>query len=175
MSNYIRAFVPGGTFFFTVCLADRSQVLLVEQADLLRRCFERERLAHPFLTDAAVVLPDHRHCIWTLPPNDGDFSNRWRRIKAAFSAALPESEHRSRSRLQRGERGIWQRRFWEHSIRDERDLAAHIDYIHFNPVKHGYADCAADWPLSSFNRYVEQSRLPADWGGDFEPAVDPPD
>jgi putative transposase len=166
MPNYIRASVAGGTFFFTLALADRSDRLLTEHIALLRKAFCDERQTHPFRVDAIVILPDHLHCLWTLPPGDDDFSNRWRRIKAAFSSGLPEHEPRSASGITKGERGIWQRRFWEHCIRDEQDFSAHADYIHFNPVKHGLATRVADWPFSSFHRHVRQGLLPANWGGD---------
>ena len=110
-----------------------------------------------------VVLPDHLHCIWTLPPGDADFSARWHDIKSRFSARIPREEWLSERRLRTGERGIWQRRFWEHAIRDDRDFATHVDYIHFNPVKHGHAARVADWRYSSFHRYVTKGLLPLDW------------
>jgi putative transposase len=164
MPNYIRAHVAGGTYFFTVALAERSGHLLTQHIDLLRNAFRDERRAHPFAVDAIVVLPDHLHCLWTLPPGDDDFSSRWRRIKAAFSSGLPKVERRSASRVMKGERGIWQRRFWEHTIRDQCDFDRHVDYIHFNPVKHGLVVRVADWPFSSFHRYVARGALPLDWG-----------
>ena len=119
------------------------------------------RRRRPFRIDGWVVLPDHLHCIWTLPAGDVDFTTRWRLIKAGFAKHLPKTEHRSR----RGERGIWQRRFWEHAIRDERDYASHMDYLHFNPVKHGHVRRVADWPYSSFARCVERGIYPCDWAG----------
>ena len=122
------------------------------------------RQQSPFRIDAMVVLPDHLHGVWTMPAGDCDFPKRWRRIKAGFSAAIPDTEPRSASRRRHGERGIWQRRYWEHLIRDERDLAAHVDYIHYNPVKHGYVQRVQDWPHSSFHRYVRDVLLPLDWG-----------
>lgn len=164
MPDYIRAAVPGGSYFFTVALADRSETLLVERIAALRMAFRDEMQTHRFQIDAIVVLPDHLHCIWTLPPDDADFPGRWRRIKAAFSASLPKTEGVSESRRSKGERGIWQRRYWEHLIRDERDLAAHVDYIHFNPVKHGYVEKAVNWPHSSFHRHVRLGLVSADWG-----------
>lgn len=165
MPNYIRAQVPGGSYFFTISLAERGGHLLTDNIDLLRAAFRDERRTHPFTIDAIVVLPDHLHCVWTLPPHDCDFSNRWRRIKAGFSSRLPKGERRSASRVATGERGIWQRRFWEHWIRDERDFSVHVDYIHFNPVKHGCVSRVVDWPFSSFHWYVKQGVLLADWGG----------
>ena len=166
MPNYIRAAVPGATYFFTVALAQRSESLLVDHIEALRKAFRDEQRAHPFDVDAIVVLPDHLHAVWTLPPGDADFPARWRGIKASFSASLPAGERRSGSRRSKGERGIWQRRYWEHLIRDERDLQAHIDYIHYNPVKHGYTARVVDWPYSSFHRLVRKGMLPADWGGE---------
>ena len=112
-----------------------------------------------------VVLPDHLHVIWTLPPGDADYPLRWALIKSAFSRSLPKTEFIRDSRLAKRERGIWQRRYWEHQIKDEADLQAHVDYLHFNLVKHGYVRCVADWPFSSFHRYVRQGLLPADWAG----------
>ena len=166
MPNYIRANVPGGSYFFTVALAERSGTLLVDHVDALRRAFRTEYQASGFKVEAIVVLPDHLHCIWTLPPGDADFPGRWQRIKAAFSQGLPHTERISQSRQSKGERGIWQRRYWEHLIRDERDMDAHVAYIHFNPVKHGHVERVADWPHSSFHRFVRQRLIPADWGGE---------
>jgi putative transposase len=116
-----------------------------------------------FHIDAWVILPDHLHCVWTLPPGDDDFTNRWRMIKQGFSKALPMTERRSSVRIARGERGLWQRRFWEHAIRDDGDYAAHVDYCHINPLKHGYVKRVADWPYSTFHRYVERGVYPLDW------------
>ena len=113
-----------------------------------------------------VVLPDHLHAIWTMPENDGDYSMRWRMIKSMFSHSLPNDERISVSRLAKGERGIWQRRYWEHQIRDELDFQRHVDYIHINPVKHGHVQRVKDWPHSSFHRYVREGLLPDSWAGD---------
>jgi putative transposase len=115
--------------------------------------------------DAIVILPDHLHAVWTLPDGDRDFALRWRLIKAAFSRGLSAGERISASRARKAERGIWQRRYWEHTLRDDDDLARHIDYIHFNPVKHGHVARVVDWPHSSFHRMVERGVYPADWGG----------
>ena len=165
MSQYIRAFIPGGTFFFTVALLNRDQRLLVEHIELLRAAFKQVQASRPFTTDAIVVLPDHLHCIWTLPPGDGDFSTRWRLIKGAFARQIAaEGERLSERREKKNERGIWQRRFWEHVIRDERDFAAHADYIHYNPVKHGHAANAAEWPHSSFHKFVKVGIYDPEWG-----------
>jgi len=164
VTDYRRYFVPGGTYFFTVALADGFVPLLTEHVAALRRAFRRVRTEMSFRTEAIVVLPDHLHTLWVLPPGDADFPTRWKKIKVAFSRALPNSEQRSISRTHKGERGIWQRRFWEHVIRNETDWQRHMDYIHFNPVKHGYVQRVADWPYSSFHRYVKLGMYPRDWG-----------
>jgi putative transposase len=131
--HYRRAFVPGGTFFFTLGLADRNQCLLTEHIDALRAAFRLVKARHPFEIVAQVVLPDHLHAV---------------------------------SRRRKRERAVWQRRYWEHRIRDEEDLQRHIDYIHFNPVKHGHVSRAADWPYSSIHRYIRNRAIPVDWGGE---------
>jgi putative transposase len=169
MSEYRRNRVPGGTYFFTVNLLDRRSDLLLTHTDALRAAVKQVRGVHPFHIDAWVVLPDHMHCIWTLPAGDADFSVRWKMIKTLFSKTVPVVENRSPSRNYRGERGIWQRRFWEHTICDDRDFAAHMDYVHFNPVKHGLVEHPADWPLSSFHRCVAAGLYPDNWvSGDVE-------
>jgi REP-associated tyrosine transposase len=167
MTNYRRNFIPGGNYFFTLNLADRRQRLLTEHIEELRAAFRYARSRHPFSVEAIVVLPDHLHAIWTLPEGDADFATRWRLIKSAFSRALPNGEPISRSRVERGERGIWQRRYWERTLRDENDFARHVDYIHFNPVKHGHVKRVHDWPHSSFHRMVRRGIYPADWAGDM--------
>ena len=164
MTNYRRARTQGATYFFTVnCAERRGNQLLIEHIDLLRQAFRKVKSDHPFQIDAMVVLPDHLHCIWTLPPGDADYKTRWALIKAGFSRAIPAGERRSESRLKRGERGIWQRRFWEHQIRDELDYQQHVDYIHWNPVKHGLVKRVKDWPHSSFHAYVRRGIVPLDW------------
>jgi putative transposase len=165
MTNYRRNFRPGGSFFFTVALADRSASLLTAHVERLRTAFRHVRDGMPFRVEAMVVLPDHLHCLWTLPPADADFSTRWKRIKAQFSVGLPRAQPRSASRIAKGEREIWQRRFWEHTVRDEEDWRRHMDYIHYNPVKHRYVARVADWSYSSFHRYVRAGAYPPDWGG----------
>jgi putative transposase len=166
MPNYRRNRVPGGTFFFTVNLLDRRSNLLVAHIDALRNTVRQVHARAP----VHVVLPDHMHCRWTLPQGDADFPGRWRAIKTAFAKSLPIGEPRSPVMTSRGERGIWQRRPSEHTIRDDRDFAAHMDYTHFNPVKHGLAADPADWPHSSFLRCVASGMYPADWrGGSDEP------
>jgi putative transposase len=166
MPDYRRAKISGHTFFFTVVLADRSSTLLVEEIDRLRKVYRLVRQRRPFETIAICVLPDHIHAIWSLPEGDTDFSTRWSLIKSAFSRGL-EDEPRSPSKIVKREKGIWQRRYWEHAIRDDADLERHVDYIHFNPVKHGHVTRVVDWPHSSFHRYVERGELVADWGGDM--------
>lgn len=163
VSDYRRNFVPGGSFFFTVNLANRRSRRLVESIDLLRGAFRLVRARRPFTLDAIIVLPDHLHAIWTLPPGDADYATRWQLIKAAFSRGIEPVEHRSKSRAAKGERGIWQRRYWEHTLRDESDFAHHCDYIHFNPVKHGYVRTANEWPHSSLHRFVKLGIYPLDW------------
>jgi len=165
VSRYRRA-QGGNTFFFTVVLADRSSTLLVDHVDRLRRIYQTIQQRRPFETVAICILPDHLHAIWSLPEDDADFSSRWNLIKGGFSRGL-EGQERSESKLLKREKGIWQRRYWEYAIRDDADLERHVDYIHFNPVKHGLVPRVHDWALSSFHRYVEQGDLPVDWGGDM--------
>jgi putative transposase len=171
MSRYRRLKAEGGTFFFTVTLADRSSDLLVREVDRLRAVYRSIGQRFPFQTVAICILPDHLHAIWSLPDNDADFSTRWSLIKSGFSRGLP-APPRSLSKVAKREKGIWQRRYWEHAIRNDDDLARHIDYIHFNPVKHGLVQCVVDWPHSSFHRYVERGELPGDWGGDMRETLD---
>ena len=169
MPNYRRAWHPGGTYFFTVNLLERSgNDLLVQHIDHLRDAVRHVRINHPFTIHAWVVLPDHLHCVIELPPGETDFATRWRLIKIRFSKSLPKTELLSATRLQRGERAIWQRRYWEHLIRDERDFAAHMDYVHINPLKHGLVKHVADWPYSTFHRLVGQGVYPIDWAGGVE-------
>ncbi|NYE30151.1 putative transposase [Rhodanobacter sp. K2T2] len=166
--RYRRAKAAGGTYFFTVNLADRSSSLLVEHVAELRQAVRTVKQRHPFEILAWVVLPEHTHAIWALPPNDEDFSTRWMLIKTGFSRSIQSGESINASRLRKGERGIWQRRFWEHQIRDENDLARHIDYVHINPVKHGHAVKANDWSYSSIHRYIRSGLLAADWAADVD-------
>ena len=166
MTDYRRPQTPGACWFFTVNLAERrSNTRLVDHIDALRESFARTRTRHPFRIEAIVVLPDHLHCLWQLPSGDADYATRWALIKGGFSRALPAGDRISTSRRKRGERGIWQRRFWEHQIRDERDFERHADYIHYNPVKHGHAPTAAAWLYSSFHSYVARGVYPPDWAG----------
>lgn len=155
MSNYRRYYLKGGTWFFTVNLKNRQSDILVRRIAALRTVVQDVKAARPFHINACVILPEHLHCIWTLPENDGDFSCRWREIKKMFTKAI------------RGN-GIWQPRFWEHAIRDEEDFRHHVDYIYLNPVKHGWVTRVQDWPFSSFHRDVRHGRYPADWAGEAQ-------
>ena len=164
--RYRRADVNGGTYFFTVNLLSRNQILLTEHVDTLRSVMGEIKQRYSFRIDAMVVLPDHLHALWTLPEGDCDYPTRWMLIKARFSRRIAKNEYRSISRKSKGERGIWQRRYWEHLIRDAKDLARHVDYIHFNPVKHGYVNRASDWPYSSIHHHIKAGIIGRDWGID---------
>ena len=169
MPNYKRMHRPGGMWFFTVNLLQRRHNdLLVREIELLRQSVRKVRASHPFEIVAWVVLPNHMHCIWHLPQGDSNYSTRWRLIKSHFSRSLPSTEYRSPIRQQAGERGIWQRHYWEHLIRDEEDFQWHFDYVHINPLKHGLVEQVKDWPYSTFHRYVEQGVYPQDWAGIIE-------
>jgi putative transposase len=171
MPDYRRAMVAGGTFFFTVVTANRRPIFgNPRTVRLLKEAIDQIRRFLPFESVAGVVLPDHLHCIWTLPDNDHDFSLRWKRIKAAFTRAhlsTGGAEARvSVSRREHGERGVWQRRFWEHTVRDEDDLRRHLDYIHYNPVKHGLVTGPMEWPWSSLRRFVSEGFYDKGWGAE---------
>lgn len=168
MPQYRRAKTDGCVFFFTVVLADRKSHLLVDEISRLRTSYRLAQQRLPFETLAVCVLPDHLHALWALPAGDADFSTRWSLIKSNFSRGLDPARSRSTSKSIKREKGIWQRRFWEHLIRNDADLERHTDYIHFNPVKHGHVTRVSDWPHSSFHRYVANGQLPADWGGDLK-------
>ncbi|MEH6739240.1 MAG: transposase [Sulfitobacter sp.] len=159
MSRYRRMYVPGGTYFFTVNLADRGSDLLIREIDLLRSAYRSVIAEHPVICEAMVILPDHLHAVWTLPEGDANFSIRWKKIKSTFSRHCQTEGNPNVSKAQKGERGIWQRRFWEHYIRDEADFAAHINYCHWNPVKHGLVEQAIDWPYSTVHRAMETGRF----------------
>jgi putative transposase len=169
---YRRNRTSGGTYFFTVNLANRSSGLLVERIDELRAAVRKVKQRHPFHIHAWVVLPDHLHALWTLPSGDSDFPTRWMLIKAAFSRDIERIEPVNASRRSKGERGIWQRRFWEHRIRDDADLERHVDYVHINPVKHGHVARAADWAYSSIHRSIGAGILTPDWAGSVEKPLD---
>lgn len=149
MPHYVRNFVPGATYFFTVALEDRSSYLLVREIHRLRKVYAEVKQRYAFETVAVCVLPDHLHALWQLPPDDADVPTRWSQIKNGF---------------ERGEKGIWQRRYWQHQVRDDEDFRNHVNYIHFNPVKHGHARQVRDWPFSSFHRWVRDGLLPKEWG-----------
>jgi putative transposase len=166
MPYYRRLKLEGGAFFFTVTLADRHSDLLVRQVERLRRAYAEVEKNFPFETVAICILPDHIHAVWRLPDGDADYASRWGLLKTGFSRGLPASKARSLSKIAKREKGIWQRRYWEHAIRDDVDFERHVNYIHYNPVKHGLVTRVADWPFSSFHRYVAQGALPADWAGD---------
>lgn len=161
---YRRSLVPGGTFFFTVNLANRQCDLLTTHIEMLREATRSVRQRHPFEIIAMVVMPDHLHAIWRLPDEDADYPTRWALIKAGFSRNLPKTESIRASRSRKRERGVWQRRYWEHQIRDGDDLARHVAYVHFNPVKHGYVQKAADWPYSTIHRFIREGRIAETWG-----------
>jgi putative transposase len=156
--HYRRAWMPGGCFFFTVVTASRRPHFRdAARVAMLRRAIREVRATHPFDIDAMVVLPDHLHCIWTLPDGDTDFAVRWRLIKAKTSRLV---------RMRFGDGKLWQRRYWEHRIRDEGDFRYHVDYIHYNPVHHGWARQPVDWPWSSIHTFLHHGRLEPDWGRD---------
>ncbi len=165
--HYRRAKPPGASYFFTLVTDNRQH--LFKQADtvqLLRQSLHIVKQRHPFTIEAMVVLPDHLHCIWTLPAGDANFSTRWRLIKSHFTRHCPAKYQRtqSRSRRQKQEQAVWQRRFWEHQLRDELDFIRHVDYIHTNPVSHGFVRAPIEWPYSSFGHFVEQGLDAPDWG-----------
>ena len=165
--RYRRSDTPGATYFFTVVTFRRRPLFAVpDNAALLKSALRYVMARHPFTIDAFVLLPDHLHCLWTLPPGDADFSTRWMLVKSHFSRQCPAAYKTppSAARRAKGEQTVWQRRYWEHQIRDEADFAAHCDYIHYNPVKHSLVAKAADWAHSSFARYAERGIYPADWG-----------
>lgn len=164
MVQYRRNKIEGGTYFFTVALHDRERALLTKYIDDLRVSVRTVMHDKPFHIDAWVVLPDHLHAIWTLPANDADYSGRWRAIKSRFTKTIAKTGA-DITRNAKGEYNLWQRRYWEHTIRDDRDFEAHMNYIHYNPVKHGHAQQVRDWSHSTFHRYVADGVYPADWGG----------
>jgi len=167
MPNYRRAWTQGGTFFFTLTLENRAEsTLLTDHIDVLREVVRKVRANHPFHIHAWAVLPDHLHCVIELPDGEADFANLWRLIKGGFSKKVPRTEELSPSRERRNERGIWQRRYWEHCIRDEADFLAHMDYVHINPLKHGLVERVRDWPYTTFHGLVERGVYPIDWGGE---------
>lgn len=176
MSSYKRVHIPGGSYFFTLVTFGRQPILTSPQARAtLRHAFRETRVHQPFQLDAICLLPDHLHCLWTLPEGDADFPGRWNRIKGLFSkrylAANASHDDPNHSRLRKGEATVWQRRFWEHCIRDADDFRRHLDYLHFNPVKHGHASNALDWPWSSLPRYVQLGWYDRAWGAQEPPLI----
>jgi putative transposase len=177
--RYRRAGLKGGTYFFTVVTHKRVKIFnRSDNVELLRQAFRKVIKQHPFKIDAFVLLPDHLHCIWTLPQGDADFSTRWRLIKSYFSRQIglvgwvegrnPTKKTTSISRSRKNEKSIWQRRFWEHLIRNHEDLRRHVEYIHYNPVKHGLTKSPSDWDYSSFHRYVHKGMYNIKWGAGAE-------
>lgn len=174
MPEYRRYFVPGGTYFFTVVTERRAAFFSNAAARrLLGSAMRRCQLRYPVDVIALVLLPDRLHALWALPPGDDAYALRWRWIKREFTRAWlaggGQEQPRGESRRRQRRRGLWQRRYWEHTIRDEHDLESHFDYIHYNPVKHGLTSCPRDWPWSSFHRWVARGHYPADWGAGIVP------
>lgn len=166
MSQYIRARQPGGTYFFTVVTHRRRPLLaLPETVERLRQAFRHVMAQRPFAVEAMIILPDHLHCLWRLPVDDTNYSERWRQIKRFVSIGTALDSNR------RGEKALWQRRYWEHVIRDEEDWRRHCDYIHYNPVRHGYVTRPADWPHGSFARAVARGWYEPEWGEDAPPGI----
>jgi len=174
MPDYRRAWLRGGTFFFTVVTYKRYPIFEEEATvNLLNGCFQLVMDEYPYKMDAIVIIPDHLHCIWTLPSNDLDFSTRWKRIKATFTRGYAggKAEVTSESMRKKKEAGVWQRRFWEHRIRDQEDFNRHCDYIHYNPVKHGLVSLPIEWKHSSFRKFVEKGFYPEGWGHGVQEAL----
>lgn len=170
MSTYLRAKIKGGSYFFTVVTYRRQEFLCDDSVrSALHDAIQETRTVYPFSIDGWVLLPDHLHCIWTLPADDGDFGKRWAMIKGFVtkrcSPLLYHDAWMTDSKRRRNESTVWQRRFWEHMIRDERDYMRHMDYLHYNPVKHGLVKCVKNWPFSTFHRYVKCGAYPENWGG----------
>jgi len=169
MSRYRRSQHAGATYFFTVVTYRRQTILCDEPiSEVLRTAIEQTRMKHPFTIDAWVLLPDHLHCVWTLPQGDANFAMRWGLIKRQVSItcrkAYKKEEWLTLSKQKHRESTLWQRRYWEHQIRDENDFVRHVDYLHYNPVKHGYCERVEEWPYSTFHRYVKQGIYPVNWG-----------
>ena len=169
--DYRRLYKEGGTYFFTVVTHQRRPFLtLPEHVELLRTALREVMKNYPFVIVAFVLLADHLHCLWTLPPGDSDYSTRWRLVKSHFTRECLPIAHGeiSPSRAMKGEKAVWQRRSWEHTIRDQDDFSRHFDYIHYNPVKHGYVSAPKDWPYSSFHKYVREGTYDVNWGANIE-------
>lgn len=167
--QYRRAKIPGASYFFTLVTYQRQHLFShPDSVETLRQAFRTVKHNHPFTIDAMVVLPDHLHCIWTLPPDDADFSKRWRLIKSEFTRHCSNQFRRQRSaaRHHKGEQAVWQRRFWEHQLCDEADFVRHVEYIHYNPVSHGFVKAPKDWAYSSFHRAVRWGLYAEDWAAE---------
>jgi len=151
MSEYRRLYQPGGSYFFTVVTHQRIRILSrPDHVIRLKSAFDKIMKKRPFIMEAFVFLPDHIHCIWRLPPGGSDYSTRWRLLKGYFSVGIDKPANN------RGERIIWQRRFWEHLLRDEEDWSKHMDHIHHNAVKHGYVRSPEHWSHSSFGEMLKE-------------------
>jgi putative transposase len=173
MSKYRRADTLGGTYFFTVVTYRRREILTErESRAILQETINTVKQRHPFTIDAWVLLPDHLHSIWTLPPGDKEYPKRWGMIKAGFSKQAKHLFHQeewmNETKIARRESTIWQRRYWEHRIRNEEDYQRHMDYLHYNRVKHGLVNRVIDWPYSTFHRYMKQGVYPENWSGVVE-------
>ena len=169
--QYRRARIRGGTYFFTVITYKRRKIFCdPENIELLRSAFRRVIKLYPFKIDTFILVPDHLHCIWTLPEGDKDYPARWRLIKTFFTKRCQDhyKQIQSESRIKKKEQAIWQRRYWEHLIRDEEDLRKHVEYIHYNPVKHEWARAPLDWQYFSFHRYVRDGIYDESWGARME-------
>ena len=168
MPNWRRAIVPGGTFFFTVVADQRRPIFASEPArTILGNVIRESQSTHPFEILAIVLLQDHLHTIWEMPRGDANYSARWQWIKTQFTQRWLEQGGSetiiSKGRKSDGRRGVWQPKFWEHTIEDDDDFDSHFDYVHYNPVKHGLCACPKDWPASSFHRWVKQDVYAVDW------------
>ncbi len=164
--QYRRSNIKGACYFFTINLANRKTRLLVEEFEILRNVINHVKQQHPFQLDAMVIMPEHFHMMMTLPENDNAYAKRIMLIKSGFSRKIPKSEPINPSRIHKRERGIWQRRYWEHLIRDDTDYQRHIEYIHYNPVKHGHVNKPSEWQYSTLHKYIKLKIYDKDWGAD---------
>ena len=176
MTNYRRLRQPGGTYFFTLVTFNRKPILTSPICrEILRNAWINVQLKHPFETVAVCLMPEHIHTIWRLPEGDVNYSMRWNEIKRHFTheylRQIDIDDERNESRIKRREQAVWQRRYWEHTFFDEDDLNTHIDYIHYNPVKHGLAERVDDWAWSSYHQYVGMGMYPAGWGENVDAKV----
>jgi len=170
MPDYRRSYVKGGTYFFTVVTYGRLPILTSKPArDILHQVWAEVKERFYFDTIAICLLPDHLHCIWRLPEGDANYPVRWKEIKRRFTlrylAEVGPGEERNLSRQKKHEAAVWQRRYWEHTLSSQEDIEEHLDYIHYNPIKHGYVKQSSNWPFSSFSRYVKQGIYEPDWAG----------